>query len=49
VALIKNPASPFDTSKPIPVSFDSIAQPYAIASTSSAKDSVDASPAFTSG
>lgn len=51
VTLIKNPASPFDTSKPIPVSFDSVLLPDASCSTTKAQnaDALNSSPAFTSG
>jgi len=51
VTLIKNPASPFDTSKPIPVSFDSVLLPDTSCSTTKAQnaDALNSSPAFTSG
>jgi len=50
VTMIKNPASPFDTSKPVPASFDSIMQPRASVETEKeASKPMEASPAFTSG
>lgn len=47
VTLIKNPASPFDTNQPIPVSFESVQQP--IATIAKNPDGIDSAPAFTSG
>jgi hypothetical protein len=52
ITLIRCPSSPFDTSKPVPVSFESILKdvPVHVSSSDFPKaDSLDASPAFTSG
>lgn len=53
VTLIKNPSSPFDSSRPIPVSFDAIQTPSAMAlSSQPTKSDMDLSgttPAFTLG
>jgi hypothetical protein len=51
VTLVKNPASPFDTSKPAPVSFESVKrQPDAVASgEKNDPESLHSAPAFTSG
>jgi PAS domain S-box-containing protein len=50
VTLVKNPASPFDTSRPVPVSFDALQQ-TTVGETAMAKDGDDihTTPAFTSG
>lgn len=48
VTLIKNPASPFDTSTPIPVSFESVLAPSAGLS-GMTKEQIESTPAFTSG
>jgi len=47
VTLIRNPASPYDSSKPIPVSFESIQPSSQI--DKGAQNELNASPAFTSG
>jgi hypothetical protein len=49
VTLVKNPTSPFDTSRPVPVSFDAI-QNVGSPATVTCKDSnIETAPAFTSG
>lgn len=52
VTLVKNPASPFDTGKPVPVSFDAIKSSSAVAAgqpTTKDGDGINTTPAFTSG
>jgi hypothetical protein len=52
VTLVKSPASPFDTSKPTPVSFEAVEQKSATAVGTTSKkntDSMNHTPAFTSG
>ena len=52
VILIKNPSSPFDTTKPIPVSFDAIQAPInaaAVAQASKTEADISGAPAFTLG
>jgi hypothetical protein len=47
ITLVKNPTSPFDTSRPVPVSFDAI-KPVASAPLKEGED-IQINPAFTSG
>jgi hypothetical protein len=50
VTLVKNPASPFDNSKPTPVSFDAVGQTSAtMMGNTSKKNTMSQTPAFTSG
>lgn len=52
VTLVKNPSSPFDTSEPVPVSFEAIQRPLqATATVGDAKESgaITTAPTFTSG
>jgi PAS domain-containing protein len=48
VTLIKNPASPFDTNTPVPVSFDAV-QPLVDLPSGMTKDQIESIPTFTSG
>jgi hypothetical protein len=48
VTLVKNPASPFDTTKPVPVSFDDI-RPAKVNTSTTKGGNVTTTPAFTSG
>jgi PAS domain-containing protein len=50
VTLIKNPESPFDSAKPVPVSFESIQNNAPVSTVDDTKtESMSATPAFTSG
>lgn len=49
VTLVKNPTSPFDSSKPVPVSFDAIRATNSAEATTSKSADINTSPAFTSG
>jgi hypothetical protein len=50
ITLVKNPASPFDNSKPTPVSFDAVGQTSATTvGITSKKNTMNQTPAFTSG
>ena len=49
VTLVRNPASPFDTGKPVPVSFDAVEAPSATGKATAGGDGIITTPAFTSG
>jgi hypothetical protein len=50
VTLIKNPASPFDTAEPVPLTFDCVRRPGGIAGQGSKpEEEVGSTPAFTYG
>jgi hypothetical protein len=49
VTLVKNPTSPFDISKPVPVSFESIQSPAVPSGEAAKSDNIHTAPAFTSG
>jgi hypothetical protein len=50
VTLVRNPASPFDTSEPVPVSFEAVGQKSATTvGNAPKKNTMNQTPAFTSG